>query len=297
MGGDAFAGFGGFADPGSRLFVGRAEWSFAILPRRNLFRTVSPEPPDLQAKVAEQSAATLAKTAAIDLGLSEAVLARTSCATASPAPEDPQLTAERLEHWLNASRALTPSRRAAALLIADYYMSCSARALQGELKDRYVRMGADFSGECPQDPEYGHSFRKQAEEIDRNGIVGELAALASICEKCLIAYGKKTVEVGERLAQRFPDWRPYICYALARSHEAALSRDYPGGSPEEGLFGDPAKADPREIERERIAAIRDFTSFLREKPSDSESAFAWQEVWRLRAGLKPTRVSFGCSCE
>ena len=251
----------------------------------------------LQAKVAEQSAATLAKTVAIDRGLTEAVLARTSCATGSPAPEDPQLTADRLELWLKASRVLTPSRRAAALLIADYYIACSARALQGELKDRYVRMGADFSGECPQDPEYGHSFRKQAEEIDRNGIVGELAALAGFWEKCLIAYGKKTVDIGERLAQRFPDWRPYIRYALARSHEATLSRDYPGGSPEEGLFGGPAKADPREIERERIAAIHDFTSFLREKPADSESVFAWQEVWRLRAGLKPTRVSFGCSCE
>jgi hypothetical protein len=80
----------------------------------------------------------------------------------SPVPEDPQLTAERLEQWLNASRALTSSRRAAALLIADYYMSCPARAPRGELKDRYVRMGADFSGGCPTDAEYGHNFRKQA---------------------------------------------------------------------------------------------------------------------------------------
>lgn len=251
----------------------------------------------LQAKVAEQSAATLARIATLDPVLTKAVLARISCATGSPAAEDPQLTAERLERWLNASKTLTPSRRAAALLIADYYMSRSARAPQpNELKDRYVRMGADFFGGCPQDPEYGHNFRKQAQEIDRLGIAGELAALASFWERCSIAYGK-VVEIGERLARRFPEWRPYVRYALARSHEATLSRYYPGGDPEEGLFGGPAKVDPGEIERERTAAIRDFTSFIREKPADSESTFAWQEVWRLQAGLKPTRVTFGCSCE
>jgi hypothetical protein len=251
----------------------------------------------LQAKVAEQSAPTLARIAALDPVLTRAILARTSCATGPPAQEDSQLTAERLERWLNASKSLTSSRRAAALLIADYYMSCSAGAPQTiELKDRYLRMGADFFGGCPQEPEYGHNFRKQAEEIDGPGIAGEFAALAGFWEKCSIAYGN-IIQIGERLARRFPEWRPYIRYALARSHEAALSRDYPGGAPEEGLFGPPAKVDPGKIERERIAAIRDFTSFIREKPADSESTFAWQEVWRLQAGLKPTRVSFGCSCE
>jgi hypothetical protein len=251
----------------------------------------------LQARVAEQSAATLAKIAALDPVLTKAVLARTSCAAGSPEEEDPQLTAGRLERWLNASKALSPSRRAAALLIADYYMSCSARVPKtDELKDRYVRMGAEFNGGCPNDPEYGHNFRRQAQEIDKLGVAGQWAALANFWDKCLIAYGK-VVEIGETLAGRFPEWRPYIHYALARSHEATLSRYYPGGNPEEGLFDGPPKANPREIERERAAAIRDFTSFIRERPADLESTFAWQEVWRLQAGLKPTRVTFGCSCE
>jgi hypothetical protein len=112
----------------------------------------------------------------------------------------------------------------------------------------------------------------------------------------LIAYGP-VVESGERLARRFPEWRPYLRYALARSRDAALSRDYPGGSPEEGLDYGPPKYDAAKINLDRAAAIRDFTSFLREKPEEIESAFAWQEIWRLRAGLKPTRVQFGCSCE
>jgi hypothetical protein len=67
----------------------------------------------LQAKVAEQSAATLAKTIA------------------------------------NRSRYVLLGKRA-------------ARRTQGPLRSN----GADFSGGCPQDPEYGHSFRKQAKEID-----------------------------------------------------------------------------------------------------------------------------------
>ncbi len=250
-----------------------------------------------QGKVAEQSAVTLAKIAALDPALTKAVLARTSCASGSAAPENPELTAERLERWLNASRTLTRSRRAAALLIADYYMSCSAQAPQpNELRDRYVRMGAEFSGGCPNDPACGHNFRKQAEDLDRQGVAGGLAALAGFWEKCLIAAGN-VVKLGEGLALRFPEWRPYIRYALARGHDAVLSRCYPGGDPEEGLYHGPPEVSAACIEGERTAAIRDFKSFLREKPANPESTFAWQEVWRLQAGLKPTRVTFGCSCE
>jgi hypothetical protein len=251
-----------------------------------------------QAKVAEQSAATLAKIAALDPALTKTVLARTTCATRPSAAEDPQRTADRLERWLNASKTLPPARRAAALLIADCYISCSSsEPPTAALKDRYVRMGVDFFGRCPQDgPEYGHNFRKQAQEIDKLGAAGEWAALASFWENCRLAYGN-IIEIGEKLARRFPEWRPYIRYALARSHDATLSRFYPGGSPEEGLVGAPASVSPEEMERERTAAIRDFTSFIHERPADSEAPFAWQEVWRLQAGLKPTRVAFGCSCE
>src|ERR1700688_4457651 len=45
--GDAFACFNRIADPGSRLLVGRAERSFAAIPRRDLPRAVSKGPPDL----------------------------------------------------------------------------------------------------------------------------------------------------------------------------------------------------------------------------------------------------------
>jgi hypothetical protein len=86
-------------------------------------------------------------------------------------------------------------------------------------------MGAEFNGGCPQDPEYGHNFRRQAADVDKEGVAGELAALAGFWDKCLIAYGP-VVESGERLARRFPEWRPYLRYALARSHVAALSRGF-----------------------------------------------------------------------
>jgi hypothetical protein len=34
-----------------------------------------------------------------------------------------------------------------------------------------------------------------------------------------------------------------------------------------------------------------------EIPADPEAVFAWQEGWRLQAGLNPTRVPFGCTGE
>ncbi|HEX4134781.1 MAG TPA: hypothetical protein VHY84_09250 [Bryobacteraceae bacterium] len=250
----------------------------------------------LRAKVARESAPTLANIAALDPSLTKAVLARTSCLAGPPPAEDPVVTAERLERWLNASKSLTLPRRAAALMIADYYMSCM-EFVPLSLRDRYERMGATFDGGCPQDPTYGHTFLREVEKIDKTGTAGQWATLADFWARCLLAYGKID-ERGERLARWFPQWRPYIRYALARNHAAAMSLNFPGGNPEEGLYDRPPDhVDATAFEREREAAIHDFAAFLREKPADSESAFAWQEVWRLQAGLKPTRVQFGCSCE
>ncbi len=71
---------------------------------------------------------------------------------------------------------------------------------------------------------------------------------------------------------------------------------YPGGPAEPPEVFRPIALSTHEAERERAAAIRDFLSFIREKPADPEAVFAWQEVWRLKAGLKPTRV-FGSTGE
>lgn len=246
----------------------------------------------LQDKVRRQSAPIVAKTAALDSALTQALLGRTTCETKSSAPQEPSaLLADRLEHWLEASKALPPPRRAAALLLADYYIPCLG-PLSVEMMARYASMGAQFD----HDGEYIHAWRDQAKDLDAHGVVGEWAALHAFWDKCNIAYGG-VLETGDSLAQRFPEWRPDITYALARAHGARLSFAYPGGPPEPPDIFPLMVLNNGEMERERAAAIRNFRSFIREKPADPEAVFAWQEVWRLQAGLKPTRVPFGCTGE
>jgi hypothetical protein len=188
--------------------------------------------------------------------------------------------------------ALPPPRRAAALLLADYYIPCLEFPLPEPMFGRYASMGVQFD----HDGEYTHTFRDQAKKLDAHGVAGEWAALDAFWEKCGIAYGS-AFGTGEALAKRFPEWRPHIRYALARAHGARLSFGYPGGPAEPPDIFPVITFSSEEIERERTAAIRDFRSFIREKPADPEAVFAWQEVWRLQAGLQPTRVPFGCTGE
>jgi len=252
----------------------------------------------IQNKVCLQSAATLAKIAALDPVLSQAVLGATTCEPSpliSAPPEPPVTTARRLENWLDASKTLPPPRRAAALLLADYYMTCLEYTIPVDLYERYASMGVQLGRDG-----YTHGLREQAKNLDAQGVVGEWAALHAFWEKYGIAYATASGSgetLAQRLVQRFPEWRPYIFYALARAHGALLSFAYPGGPPEPPDIFSVVPFSKEKIERERTTAIRDFQSFIKEKPADPEAVFAWQEVWRLQAGLKPTRVPFGCTGE
>jgi hypothetical protein len=227
----------------------------------------------LQDKVHRQSAPIVAKTAALDPALTQGLLSRTTCQTKSTSPQEPSsMFAERLEHWLEASKALPPTRRAAALLLADYYMACLG-PLSVEMMARYASMGVQFD----HDGEYIHTWRDQAKELDAHGVIGEWAKLHAFWDKCNIAYGR-ILETGDGLAQRFPEWQPDITYALARAHGARLSFAYPGGPPEPPDIFPLIALNIGEMERERAAAIQSFRRFIREKPADPEAAFAWQEV-------------------
>jgi hypothetical protein len=247
----------------------------------------------LQDKVRLQSAPIVAKIAGLDPPLTQAVVRTATCESISSAGQvPPEITVERFGHWLDALKPLASSRRAAALLLADYYVSCIEVQLSSQVLDRYASVGVQFD----HDGEFTHAFRDQAMKLDAHGVAGEWATLDAFWEKCAIAYGG-AFGTGEGLARRFPEWRPYIVYALARAHGARLSFTYPGGPPETPDIFPLIVLDHDGIERERSAAILGFRNFIREKPSDAEAVFAWQEVWRLQAGLKPTRVPFGCTGE
>jgi len=209
--------------------------------------------------------------------------------------EAQSLTASLLDQWLKASNDLPPQRKAAVLLLADAYVACTPASSQ-----RLIQLGARFRAICPQDgPSYSHNFRDQAEKLDPQGPAGELAGLASLAYPCSLQGARPwpdlLVEKGEKLLGEFPpdQWTPWVHFALARAHAVRLSFSYPGGDPdEEGIHLTRAA-----MPRERRAAVEQFARFIEQKPDARESVFAWQEAWRLLAGLPPSQIHFGCSCE
>ncbi len=241
---------------------------------------------------AAQAASAAALIAAQDSKLTATVL---KCDAGPPGTEAESLRASRLDRWLRASRSLPPQRRAAALLLADSYVACVPISSQ-----RLIQLGAKFGAGCPQDgPTYSHNFRDQAEKLDPQGPAGELAGLASLADPCSLKGARSwpdlLIEKGERMLSEFPQdqWTPWIHYAIARAHDVRLSFAYPGGDPLEEAPHLTRAAMPRE----RHAAIEHFERFIEQKPDASESVFAWQEAWRLLAGLPPSQIHFGCGCE
>jgi hypothetical protein len=153
---------------------------------------------------------------------------------------------------------------------------------------------------CPEDgPVYEGNFLRLAEKLDPRGPAGELAGLVSIGEPCWLKGGRAwpdlVIEKGERLLSEFPpdQLTPWIHFAVARAHAAKLSFTYPTGHPEDEI----ALLTPAAKRGERRAAVEHFEDFIRARSDTPESVFAWQEAWRLMAGLPPSRIHFDCDCE
>jgi len=248
----------------------------------------------MEKAIGEESARELAGIAGLEPSLSAQMVSRASCAAGNLPKEDVALLAERLGKWLNAAKALTPLRRAAALLLADEYMSCIDE-LPDAARERFIALGAEFNGGCAEDGgEYGHSFRKEAEKLDPNGRVGAWGQLADLWTYCAVE-DPKFVARAERLLLWFPKWRPMLHFLLGRAHGTRLAFAFPGGFPNDGAELQPLS--PAAQQRERLAAVRAYRSFVQETPDDANAVFAWQEAWRLLAGLEPGAVEFGCTCE
>ncbi len=236
-----------------------------------------------------------AQLAAQDRALTAAILDRSQCLARPLKPESESLTVSRLAEWLKSSADTAPARRAAALLVAHAYLTCSQATPQALLP-----LGVEFATMCPQDgAAYDGNFLRQAEKLDPKGPGGELAGLASLGEPCSLKgrhpWPDLVIEKSERLLSEFPPdrWTPWIHLAAAGAHAAKLSFAYSGGDPEGGI----ALLTPTEMRRQRRAAIENFEEFIRARPDTQESVFAWQEAWRLLAGLPPSQIHFGCSCE
>jgi hypothetical protein len=255
----------------------------------------------LDGRLVRRVIAEAARIADLDPPLAAAMTGRSFCMidpeaqtpTRYPIPtmEPETVTVGRVVQWLGKAKSLPPERQAAAFLVVDAYLVCAG----GPTPHLIQAIGATAAGVREQ--EYSHYFRNQAEKLDPQGPAGELAGLAQLADPCDLK-GKGLwpvleINKGESLLQQFPadQWTPWIHFAVARSHAAKLSFSYPRGDPE----GDVLPLAPAEKQKERGAAIEHFGKFLGELSDDPKSVFAWQETWRLLAGLPPSRIGFGCS--
>ncbi len=238
-----------------------------------------------------------ARIADLDPSVAAAMMRRSFCmddTETEPAPdrtpEPESVTVGRVLQWLSKARSLPPERQAAAFLVVDAYLVCA-----GGPTPRLIRaIGATAAGSREQ--QYSHYFRNQAEKLDPQGSAGELAGLSALADPCYLK-GKGPwpvleIKKGESLLEQFPadQWTPWIHFAVARSHAAKLSFSYLEGNPDEGVLA----LTPAEKQKERELAIEHFRKFLEARPDDPKSVFAWQETWRLLAGLPPSHIGFGC---
>ncbi len=256
------------------------------------------EPEEFQQKpkqIAEESASSLATIVSLGSSLSAGMVSGASCAKDAVTDVDYSVSADRLGKWMGAAKRLPPPRRAAALILADDYMTCLDN-LPDESRQPFIDLGAKFDGGCAEDGgEYGHTFRREAEKLDPDGRAGAWGQLADLWSYCAMEGGPAFVAIAEKLLRRFPEWRASLYYLIGRAHETRLAFAYPGGFPDDGAELAALSASLKQ--KERLAAIQAYRNLVQEKPGDSEAVFAWREAWRLLAGLKPPAVEFGCTCE
>jgi hypothetical protein len=182
------------------------------------------------------------------------------------------------------------------LLLTDFYITCAGTSPDSDpLQKGFAKFGATYETRFAEDgPDYAHNFREQAERLDPHGPAGQLAGLVSLTDPCFLKEG--VIEKATRMLKTFPAtrWTPYVHFVLARAHATKLSLAYPGGDPEGGHV---SPLSPAAMQQERSAAISHFQYFLKRQPGAPDWVFAWQEAWRLLAGLPPSRIHFGCSGE
>lgn len=247
----------------------------------------------LRPAVLDRFIAAAAQIAAIDPGITAAILSRSRCGLETPKPEPEARSIHLLKAWLAASSALPPARQAAAFLVADAYLACTPFSPKLAAA---AHTGVRWLG--PGDKTYARTYRVRAETLDPNGPAGELAALLALTSPCELPghdnWPGLAIARAEQALRRFPSgpWTPWLHYAAARAHAARLSFSYPGTPPEDTYYD--ASLTQAARNRERAAAIDQFKLFLQNPPDPVEAALAWQQAWRLLAGLPPTQVKFAC---
>jgi len=262
---------------------------------RTIVWIAAERPKDLDLFAAGFDVATSAsKMAGLSPELTAQISPDTDCARL-----DHEIAVGRLSRWLTTATSLPAERRAAALVAADSFVPCVLES--GGEGSSLAALGVKLETTCPQDgPDYTGSLLKQAEALDPSGPAGALAAVSALQAPCSLSgsgpWPQNVLNHGERILREFKPgpWSPWVHFALARAHDVKLSFSLPPGEADVGVIH---HLTPTQAEEERSRAVAEFALFMREEPDTAEAVFAWQEAWRLLAGLPPSPTHFGCNCE
>jgi hypothetical protein len=278
------------------VWMGRTDWDKGngAVPRTIVW-IVRDRGPDFDLFTAGfDTTAAAVKIASLSPALTADLKPGTNCAAVGA-----EIAVGRLSRWLKASDSLQAERRAAALLVADSFVRCVQAS--GAKPSSLAALGVKFGEGCPQDgPDYAGNLREQAEALDPTGPAGALAALASLQTPCSLkgsgSWPERVLDRGQKFLRQFAPgpWSPWVHFAMARAHEVKLSFSLPPGEADIGVIHHLSALQARQ---ERTAAITEFAQFITEQPNSPDAVFAWQEAWRLMAGLSPSPPHFGCGCE
>ena len=211
-----------------------------------------------------------------------------------------------LRRWLAASAALPPSRRAAALYVAD-------QALEHGMCSHHLCDEADSTAHAPLEGlgarftwtplgaswVYQRNWLDQARVLDRDSPLGQrvfLAQMASGFDFSGVCGGgeeafRKVIDNGERYLARVPDSpiAPDVHFQVAEAYRdiVALARGAAGDYADSSRYG--AEAGPAAAK-----ALQHYRAAMRAGPASPAARAAWRRAWWLKAGLTPRDVRFYC---
>lgn len=211
-----------------------------------------------------------------------------------------QSLAPVLQDWLNAIKPLPPAKRAAGLYAADRLVAVAedidsepiGQPKEPELRTALEKMNATFEfDELGNSYVYSSNWLKEAQELDPEGAVGQMAAMIYMARGGTGFNAKEhdvfriVIADGERLLNKGLDAQTaaqvHFMVGDAYSDIVALA----GGAVTD--YGDPKLYEP-EADSARKKALEHYRAGLAVDGTSENARDAWLQAWHLSAGLIPT---------
>lgn len=226
-----------------------------------------------------------------------------------PTPQEGEAISDSVLDFVEASRTLSTTRRAAGLVAADGVLSRSGVAATWtmnetpSIRQRLEAHGARFDwDELGGGYTYTHGWLTTARQVDPDGRGGELTFLTLMrmgfntgvgCEPGGTYAFETVVEEGVRYLRRHPKSpiSPEIHFLLALAYSDVVGLA-------EGHLGFDEDAEARKFKDRSLSArskaIGQYRIVFEMAPLSANASSSWPTAWRLAAGLPPTQTRFFC---